>query len=140
MMTPVYDPAHLRAEGELLHYSIFGSRIPEPVLQKYIEAHDYYLTSADESELNWMAKVVRLGLDVEALEIALRLSNKCHLLVRKVKILVHITEAFDAYRPRFVNETPRRVRAIFTLTFHGLRTLWKFLKGKFLLWRLKRLV
>ena len=139
-MTPGYGLNHLRAEGEHLHSSIFGSRIPDPVLQKYVEAHQYYLTSPEESELTWMAEVIRLGLDVEALEIALRFSDKCHLLVRKVKILVHITEAFDAYRPRFVNEHPQRLRAIVILAFHGLRTVWKFLKGKFLLWRLNRLV
>lgn len=139
-MTSTVDSIDLRSEGELLHQAIFGNRIPEPVLQKYIEAHDYYLTSMDASELTWMAKVVQLGLDAEALEIALRLSDQCHPLVRKVKILVHIAEAFDTYRRQFVNEHPRRVRAIVILTFHGLRTGWKFLKGKFLIWRLNRLV
>jgi hypothetical protein len=140
MMTAMDDLAQVRAEGELLHQSIFGSPIPEPVLEKYIEAHKYYLTSAEESELCWMAKVVRLGLDLEALEIALRLSDKGHLLVRKFKILVHITEAFDTYRSCFINEHPRRLGAIAILAFHFFRTASKFLKGKLLLWRLKRLV
>ena len=140
MVATVYDLAHLRTEGERLHDSIFGSRIPEPVLQKYIEAHNYYLTSPDKAELIWMSKVIQLGFDLEALEIALRFSNRYHLLVRKTKILVYITEAFDAYRPHFVNEDSQRLRAMVTLTFHGLRTASKFLKGKFLLWRLNRLV
>jgi hypothetical protein len=139
-MATVYDLSHLKAEGELLHYSIFRSRIPEPVLEKYIEAHNYYLTSPDESELDWMAKAVGLGLDLEALEIALRLSNTCHPLVRKARILVHITEAFDAYRPRFINEAPRRWGAIAILAFHAFQTMTKYLKGKFLLWRLNKLV
>ena len=140
METTAYDLAHLRTEGELLHTSIFGSPIPEPVLQKYIEAHQYYLTSPDQSELSWMNKVIRLKFDLEALEIALRFSNPRHWLVRKVKILVYITEAFDAYRLFFINEHPQRWRAILTLTFHGLKTSGKFLKGKFLLWRLNHLV
>jgi len=140
MMATMSDPAHLRAEGELLHYSVFGTRIPEPVLKKYIEAHHYYLRSAVQSELTWMAKAVELGLDLEALEIALRYSDKNHILVRKLKILVHITEAFGAYRRRFVNEHPQRLRAITVLAFHGFRTVSKFLKGKFLLWRLNQFV
>jgi hypothetical protein len=139
-MTVIDDLTPLRSEGELLHHSIFGSRIPEPVLQKYIEAHHYYLTSAKESELRWMAEAVRLGLDLEALEIALRFSDNGHLLVRKAKILVHITEGFDAYRPRFINEQPRRSRAMGLLAGHVFQTGFKFLKGKFLLWRLNRIV
>jgi hypothetical protein len=139
-MPQVYDPAHLRAEGELLHLSIFDSPIPEPVLQKYIEAHDYYLTSPNESELRFMAEAVRRRLDLEALETALRRSDMGHLLVRKVKILIHIAEAYDAYRSRFINEYPQRWRAVAVLTFHVFRTGIKFLKGKFLLWRLKQLV
>jgi hypothetical protein len=139
-MTAFDDLTPLRAEGELLHYSIFGSRIPEPVLQKYLEAHRYYLTSVNESELRWMSKAVHLGFDLEALEIALRFIDKNHLLVRKVKILVHITEGFDAYRARFVNEHPRRSRAILLLAGHVFQTGFKFLKGKFLLWRLERIV
>jgi hypothetical protein len=140
METTIYDLAHLRNEGKLLHASIFRSPIPEPVLQKYIEAHHYYLISPDLSELTWMNKVIRLRFDLEALEIALRFSNQRHLLVRKVKILVYITEAFDGYRPLFINEHPQKLRAIVTLAFYGLKTVWKFLKGKFLLWRLNRLV
>jgi len=140
MAATAYDQAHLRTEGELLHDSIFGSPIPEPVLQKYVEAHNYYLISPDKSELIWMSKVIQLGFDLEALEIALRFSNRYHLLVRKTKILIYITEAFDAYRPYFVNENSQRLGAMVTLTFHGLRTTWKFLKGKFLLWRLNHLV
>lgn len=139
-MTALDDLVRLRTEGELLHYFIFGRQIPEPVLQKYVEAHHYYLTSSDESELSWMAKVVRLGFDWEALEIALRRSEKDHLLVRKVKILIHITEAFDVYRSWFINEHPRRIGAIVLLAFHAFRTAVKYLKGKFLLWRLKQLV
>lgn len=140
METTVYDLAHLRTEGERLHTFIFGHPIPEPVLQKYVEAHNFYLRSPEKSELIWMNKVIRLGFDLEALEIALRFSNRHHLLVRKAKILVYITEAFDAYRPLFINERPQRLRAMTALIFHGFRTVSKFLKGKFLLWRLNRLV
>jgi hypothetical protein len=134
------DPATLQTEGEWLHFSLFGSPIPETVLQRYIEAHDFYLASPDASQLRWLAQAVRLKLDLEALEIALRFSQKGHLLVRKVKILVHITEAFDAYRSRFINDHPQRFRAFALLAFHGFRTAWKFCKGKFLLWRFKQLV
>jgi hypothetical protein len=140
METTSYDLAQLRTEGELLHISIFGNQIPEPVLQKYIEAHNYFLTSPEKSDLNWMNKVIQLKFDLEALEIALRFSNPYHPLVCKVKILVSITEVFDAYQPLFINIHTRRIRAIVTLTFHGLRTVGKVLKGKFLLWRLNRLV
>lgn len=130
----------LQAEGVWLHYSLFHSPIPEPVLQKYIEAHTYYLTSAEEPQLRWLAESVRLRFDLEALELVLRFSDEGHLLVRKAKILVYITEAFDAYRSHFVNDHPHRIKAWTVLSFHGLRTAWKFFKGQFLLWRLKRRV
>ncbi len=140
METTAQNAAYLRTEGERLHASIFGTSIPEPVLQKYIEAHLYYLTSPENSEVRWMSEAVRRGLDLEALEIALRFSHSGHLLVRKVKILVHIAEGFDAYRSWFINEKPRRAKAVVLLVGHLFQTGFKFLKGKFLLWRLKDLV
>jgi hypothetical protein len=134
------DPATLKAEGEWMHLSIFGCPIPEPVLKHYIEAHSFYLTLPDATQVRWLAEALRLKLDVEALEIILRFSHQDHLLVRKIKILVHIAEAFEAYRFRFINEQPQRMKAFILLTYHGVRTAWKFCKGKFLCRRLKRLV
>jgi hypothetical protein len=139
-MKPAVDSATLQAEGEWMHLSIFGNPIPEPVLQRYIEAHNFYLTLPDASQVRWLAEAVRLKLDVEALEIVLRYSQKDHLLVRKIKILVHVAEAFEAYRFRFINEEPQRMKAFTLLAYHGVRTAWKFCKGKFLCRRLKQLV
>ena len=139
-MEPGFDSVTLKAEGEWMHFSIFGGPIPEPVLQRYIEAHNFYLTLPDPSQVRWLAEAVRLQLDVEALEIVLRFSHRDHLLVRKIKILIHIAEAFEAYRFRFINEQPQRVKAFTLLAYHGARTAWKFCKGRYLCRRLKQLV
>ena len=129
--------AQLRVEAVLLHHSVFGKDISEPVIQKYVDAHHYYLTSATNSDLIWMAKAVQQKYDLEALELALRFSNPYHILVRKAKILVYITEVFSVYHYQFVNEKPQRMQAFMILALHSIRTGIKILKGKFLLWRLQ---
>jgi hypothetical protein len=139
-MESCVDPATLKVEGEWIHYSIFGSPIPGPVLQRYIEAHTIYLTIPDASQARWLAEAIHLKMDAEALEMVLRFSNKDHLLVRKIKILIHIAEAFEVYRFRFINEQPQRMKAFSLLAYHGARTAWKFCKGKWLCRRLKQLV
>jgi hypothetical protein len=139
-MEPGVDSATLKAEGDWLHRSIFGGPIPAALSRRYIEAHHFYLTAPDALQVHWLAEAVRLGMDAEALEMALRFSNKEHLLVRKIKILVHIAEAFDGYRCRFINEQPQRIKAFTLFACHGARTVWKFCKGRFLCWRLKQLV
>lgn len=125
--------SELVREVRALHRFVFNSDVSQDVSEKYVLAHDYYLTGATNKDLLWMKRALQLGLDLEALEIALRIIKKNHILVQKIKILVYISESFTAYYGAFVNEHPQRRNAFFILSFHLIRSVYKFLKGTFLL-------
>ena len=100
-----------------------------------MDAHNYYLKDIPEKDELWMKKVLQLGLDIEALEIALELMNKKHILVRKIKILIYLCESFHPYYDRFINERVQRRKAFILLTFHVFRSVYKLIKGlALLLW------
>ncbi|MFC2166795.1 hypothetical protein ACFLQZ_02400 [Acidobacteriota bacterium] len=123
----------LKSEARALHRSVFNADIPQEVSEKYMRAHDYYLLEATEKDLLWMKRTLQRGLDLEALEFALRIIKKKHILVKKIKILVYISESFCAYYSTFVNERPQRGKAFALLSYHLIRSAYKFLKGSFLL-------
>ncbi|OGL51390.1 MAG: hypothetical protein A3C43_06910 [Candidatus Schekmanbacteria bacterium RIFCSPHIGHO2_02_FULL_38_11] len=129
----------LLSESCALHRAIFSSNAPPDVSKKYVIAHDYYLTETTDKDLLWMKRALQLGLDLEALEIVLRIVSKEHILVRKVKILVYICESFCAYYSAFVNEHSQRGNALAILFYHATRSVYKFLKGTFLLLRYRGL-
>ena len=81
----------------------------------------------------WMQRIVEEGADIEALEFALRTRWPNNILCQKLKLLIYIAEAFPEYYLDFVNEEPRRFEGFFSLALHGLRTVYKGLKGRWLL-------
>jgi hypothetical protein len=123
----------LQGEAEAIHRALFGREVPDELSHHYVAAHPHALSRITEAERTWMARVV--GADLEALEVALRKRYPDHVLCRKFRLMATLSEAWPAYYDDFVNETPRRFRAIAALAWHGMRSLLKSLKGRILLGR-----
>src|ERR1041384_7226029 len=109
------NPGQLRREVSALHRAAFGRDVPEEVAQQYAEAHRIALLQVNITQSRWMERAIEAGTDLEALEFSLRVQQPDHVLCRKLKLLIYITEAFPQYYGDFVNETPRRVGAFFRL-------------------------
>src|SRR5262249_28493298 len=120
-----YDPGQLRREASALHRAAFGRDVAEEVAQRYTEAHRGALLRVDSADSKWMQRVLERGIDLEALEIALRIRQPDHVLCHKFKLLIYIAEAFPEYYGDFVNEERRRAGGFCSLALHGLRTLCK---------------
>ena len=127
------DPAQLRREVSALHRAAFGRDVSEEVAQRYTEAHRVALLQVDMTESKWMQRALEEGADLEALEVVLRSRQPDHVLCHKFKLLIYTAEAFPEYYADFVNEERRRARGFCSLALHGLRTLCKYLKGRWLL-------
>lgn len=83
-----------------------------------------------------MRRVVRSRADLEALEVALRLTGATgpeHILVRKTKVLVMLAESFPDYDRLFINRDQSSLRAFSALTLSAFRTAYKAAKGMTLL-------
>jgi hypothetical protein len=80
-----------------------------------------------------MALIVERALDVEALELALRRREPRNSLTAKLLILLYLAEARGSHFHFFVNEERARPRAFCLLALHTLRSLYKLLKGAYLI-------
>jgi hypothetical protein len=130
------DEPALRAEATALHLALFGRDAPDEIARRYVDAHAHALTRVTPEERAWMARAVES--DLEALEIALRGRAPNHVLSRKMRLLVYLCEASPDYFALFVNQEPRRWRALLALGWHVLRTRLKSFKGWILLRALGR--
>jgi len=129
---PEYDQAQLRREASALHCTAFGRDVPEKIADRYIEAHSVALPRVAAIDEQWMERVIAAEIDLEALELELNTREPDPVLCQKLKLLIYIAEAFPEYYGDFVNETPQRARALCTLALHGVRMLYKHLKGRYM--------
>ena len=131
METPsAASSAGLETEAAYLHRAIFRAEISPRLARKYAQAHEYVQPKGPAEEFATIEKMVALGLDAEAVEMALRRKGRTHALAQKMKILVYLAEAETEHYGRFINERPSFTAAGIGLFYHGLRTVYKALKGR----------
>ena len=124
----------LSAEAHALHRAVFGGSAPDTLVRAYIAAHRALWPDSRPDGEESVRRAVERGLDLEAVELVLRLRKKRHALVQKAQILVYLAEALQEYQARLVGGA--RVRgAMVKLVGHGARTALKLAKGAYLVRR-----
>jgi hypothetical protein len=124
-----------RDEAERIYRAIFRAPIPSDVRDRYCRATKTLFSGFSPEEEQAFAELLREVSDLEALEIAARQRNKIPQLVHRFQLMVHLAENLPANQRVFVNSFDRRISGFFSLGFGGVRTLYKFMKGYFLLRR-----
>ena len=124
-----------QGEAERIYHAIFRKPIPSQVIDRYCRASDTLLSGFSLEENHAFEKTLKDVPDLEALELAARLQNKMPLLVYRFQLMVHLAESIPANQSVFVNSSDRRILSFISLVFGGIRTLYKSLKGRFLLRR-----
>lgn len=123
-------------EAERIYHAIFRAQIPPIIKERYFRAAGI-LFSRFSSEENRAFKVALARVsDLEALEIAARLRRKMPPLVFRFRLMVHLAENLPDNQSVFVNSRNQRILGYFSLLCGGLRTLFKSVKGLFLLRRI----
>lgn len=125
----------LRREVAALHRAVFDAPPPPVVVERYLAAHEHHVAPGPAREEESVATAVDRGLDLEALELALRLRDGDHLLARKLRALLLVAETLPAYQPAFVSRDTRTRGALLRLALRGLRSGLKLLRGHWLIRR-----
>jgi hypothetical protein len=73
-------------------------------------------------------RVLREGLDLEAVEYALRRRDPS--ITRKVQILLYVVETLPQYQDDLLNDRDRRLEGWTRLAVATFRSLWKLIKGR----------
>ncbi len=125
----------LEREAAAIHERFFGGPAPPEVVTRYVDAHREYHAESDDPHLRTMRIVLERGLDIEAVELALRLNRRDRFLTSKIQVLFCLVEVRSKYYGRFVNMERRRARAWWEIGMAVLRTAWKYAKGVWLVQR-----
>ncbi len=126
------DRTFLAREAACIHEQFFGGPAPPEVIARYVEAHSIYLAEADERGRRVMQTVLERGLDLEAVELALRARRYDRSVTTKIQVLFYLVEVRSRYYGCFVNTAPGRVGAWWNLGKAVLKTAVKYLKGVWL--------
>jgi hypothetical protein len=145
MIEPTHSPAESESASLAAEARYFGKRVldldlaPE-IVDRYVAANKALFARADLADSLPLVKalraVVATGMDVEALEFALRLRRRRNLVTQKLHILSYLLETHAAYLSLYLNDHRYRLGAYMTLAAHVPRAIWKYLRGRRLLRRL----
>jgi len=125
----------LRDEGRRLALEVFGVQLADELAGHYAAANERWASSVSADEEATVATVLDRGLDVEAVEFALRLQSRAqpHLLTSKIWILSYLIEAHGS--ERYVNRRGARILHTATLTSHVLQAGPAWVRGWWLVRR-----
>jgi len=117
----------LEAEADYLHRALFGTVAPEPVRRLYVQLlRGASLAAVPRCEI---ATLMARGVDLEAVELALRRRNPVNSLTQRFHALCYLVEARPEYFDRFVNEQQRFTGGFACVAVHAVRSMYKLLKG-----------
>jgi len=122
-------------EADRIYRAIFRKPISSTVRDRYCRAVETVLSDFSPEENRAFAEVLRTVSDLEALELAARRQNKMPFLTARFRLMVHLAESLPANQHVFINSSGRRMSGYISLVFGGVRTVYKQLKGRFLLRR-----
>lgn len=135
-MNAVESEQALIAQAHYLSDELFGARAPDALATAYARAHAHALGVFEGAECGVVDSLVRLGLDLVAVEYAMRIREPTNLLTKKVRIFVYLAESHPDYFAFFINDRDSSVyRSIGALILEMFRSGWKALKGLWLIWR-----
>ena len=107
------------------------------MIDRYTAANQLCIPALDDAERRNAISIGLCGcnLDLEAIELVFRHRRRDNVLTKKIQILFYLLEVRSAYYERFINREPRFPSALWTLARSAAGTVFKFLKGKYLVWK-----
>jgi SAM-dependent methyltransferase len=134
---PRQEVATLADEARYIHNSFFSEPLDQTVIDRYVAANRLCIPQLDDRRAEIIDRIVSTRLDLEAIELVFRLRQPDNLLTKKIQILFYLVEVRSAYYRRFINDDANFSLALRSLAGSALGAVWKFLKGRYLVWKYK---
>lgn len=122
---------HLSEEAEYFYKKVFSAPAPRQIVEKYIAAN---LKKIPEPHRGIRDLILRKA-DIEAIEMAWRFKSPRNVLTKKIHVLIYLAETTPENFPVFINSKNKRFFSFIVLACQFVRSIGKFIKGKFLLKR-----
>ncbi len=124
-------------EAEKIYHSLFKEKIPLILNQRFQEATEKIIANNSNDYLSKSDSALGRIKDLEALEMAARFKRRLPSLSLKFRIMVFLAETLPQNQRIFVNAKDNSFKAWASLLFSGIRSVFKFFKGIYLLRNLK---
>ena len=133
-MTP--EPCSLcEAEARKIYAAIFGREIPPLVLDRFVVASKRLNQSVPQAEMDSYYRAMSACADLEALELAACYTRRFASLSRKFRLMAYLAETLPENQAFFINERSSFLSGMARAWTGGFRTVYKMLKG---LWLVRR--
>lgn len=133
----VKSQSRYQAEAEKVYLAIFQRDIPLVVQARFLAVVDRLNGTASQAELDAYYHILQAAEDLEALELAARLTGRLPLLSRKFRAMVYLAETLPENQAQFVNEHSSFLKGITSITWSGLTSIFKAMRGVWLLRRFR---
>jgi hypothetical protein len=125
-------------EARLIYWALFRGEIPEMLAGRYEQAARELDRSADPRALATVQRLIDQRADLEAAELAGRLTGRLPLLTRKFAAMTFLAETLPDHQRYFVNRRSNRVAGFAELGWAGMLTAVKLTRGLWLLRSVRR--
>jgi hypothetical protein len=125
-----FDAEHF--EAERIYRAVFGKPIPGVLEERFREASRRVFHAFPEEQKRLYASALNRVSDLEALEVAGRLTGRFQLLTAKLTVMMFLAETLPDHQAYFVNQASSRVRGMMAVARGSLKTAYKLIKGLYL--------
>ena len=122
-------------EAARIYRAIFQEEVPETLARRFASLPDDVFPPATPDMQSRYERIMREVSDLEALEFASRRAGENRLLTHRFQLMIHLAECQPACRHCFVNSKDHTLGFAIGLVRHGLRCVYKLVRGKWLLRR-----
>ncbi len=120
-------------EARAIYRSLFGRAIPPILVQRFLPVVERLNAGASPAELAQYYDAIETGADLEALELAGRLTGRLPLLTRKVQAMVALAETLPENQRFYVNQRSSFLTGMASMAWAAAHTARQAAKGLWLL-------
>lgn len=122
-----------RTEAQAIYRALFGGEAPELLSQRYRRAAQEMDRRADPRQLAAVQQLLEQGVNLEAAELAGRLTGRLPLLTRKFAAMTYLAETLPDHQMFYVNRRTDRAAGLAALTWSAALTALRLAQGLWLL-------
>lgn len=124
---------HYSIEAQAIYRALFGRAIPPILVQRFLPVIERLNASASLAELDEYYRVLAAQIDLEALELAGRLTGRLPLLTRKMQAMVALAETLPENQRFYVNQRSSFVAGMVSMAWAAAHTARQAARGLWLL-------
>ena len=120
-------------EAQAVYWALFRGRIPPLLAQRYARAARELDRDTEPSMVAALQRLVAQDSDLEAAELAGRLTGRLALLTRKFTVMAYLAETLPDHQQYFVARRSNMPGGVVTLAWSSLLAAVKLIRGLWLL-------